>query len=155
MNDKYLGFIKLIVTTVLLLISFGVFLHICDNDVNKSNGVGVIWNGKQNIDSAATAEYVAIPGITDLTLVSNKKEQKVNLYNPEQNNCLMSFCIVVNDETIWQGGKLNPGFGYYDIELLKTLSKGDYIGELITRCYSIENETELNGSKMKINIHAR
>lgn len=143
---------KIIFMIVLFLfIIIGLYIGFCQKQ-NKNQVVGVRWNGQKKTTDLGNNEYIAIPCITTLVLKSNQLNQKVNFYNPEQNSCLMSFSLFINENKIWESDTLNPGYAFYDIKLNKKLMAGNYTGELAIKCFSLDGKSKLNGGKIKINI---
>ena len=152
---------KLIPIVVILLIACLVLIIIlfskCGNEQPAQNlntdDSAVTWNGEQDIlkPSVDNKPAIAIPGIKEMIFVSNQKEQKVNLYNPPANNCYFQMNLYAEDKLIWKSGNIAPGNGYYDIELNKTLPKGEKQAYLLIKCYR-KDGTELNSAKVKFNL---
>ena len=132
-----------------------VIIHINDSSKNNTSS-GIKWDGNSITATRDKNEkYIAIPCFTDLCFESNKTLQKVNIYNPEENECIMNFSIVLSDETvIWESGDTYPGYGFHDIES-KPLSSGTYEARIITRCFTIDKKSELNGSSFKFKINVK
>lgn len=139
-NKKYLIIaVMLIVAAVIspLLFLFG--------RENKEKSNGILWNGKQSIETEYEQSSIAIPGFDKMTFKSNSTNQKINLYNPESNNCSMDFFIIMPDNSVlWSEENIQPGYGLYDIQINKKLEKGTYEGcKFSVRCY--RDGIELNG----------
>lgn len=112
------------------------------------------WNGDQRLQngSGKDSKTIKIPGFDSLTFLANQKEQKVNFKNPEENSCLFRMTLLINDKQYWQSpGCVEPGKGYYEIELDEPLKSGDYDGALFVECFK-EDGTVLNSAKVKFNI---
>lgn len=116
---------------------------------------GIKWDGNSiTVNRDKPEKYIAIPCFTDVNFISNQTSQKVNIYNPEENECVMSFAIVLSDGTvIWESDNVYPGYGFHDIEITQTLSAGTYEARLITRCFTMDKKSELNGSSFKFKIN--
>lgn len=116
---------------------------------------GIKWNGSNiTVNHDKNEKYIAIPCFTDLTFRANQTAQKVNIYNPEENECIMDFSIVLSDGTvIWESDNTFPGYGFHDIELTKPLSSGTYEARFTTRCFTIDKKSELNGNSFKFKIN--
>ena len=56
---------------------------------------------------------------------------------------------------IWESKFIEPGNGIYDIELNQELEEGDYENAILKyECFSMnEQQTPLNGSEIKFNLH--
>lgn len=111
------------------------------------------WNGDQKLPSGANSDdkTIKIPGISSLVFISDQKGQKVNFYNPKENDCLFRMTLYIEDKQYWQSGYIDPGKGYYDITLDDTLQSGDYNGVLLIECYK-EEGTALNSAKVEFDL---
>lgn len=143
----------------LLSIAISVLVCLCvfrgNTDTQPALSSGIKWDGNNiTVNHDKNEKYIAIPCFTDLTFRANQTAQKVNIYNPEENECIMDFSIVLSDGTvIWESDNTFPGYGFHDIELTKPLSSGTYEAWLTTRCFTIEKKSELNGSSFKFKIN--
>ena len=121
----------------------------------------VAWQGEQ--DTADTASNgkssgIAIPGYKSIVLKANKKEQSINLFNPSINDCYFVISIILPDGTqIWKSKMVEPGKGFYDIVLDKTVSKGKYKDSILKyECYKKNDElTKLNGGEVKLVLEVK
>lgn len=60
--------------------------------------------------------------------------------------------LFVDDKQYWQSpGVIEPGKGYYEIELDELLESGDYDGALLTECFK-DDGTVLNSAKVKFDV---
>lgn len=148
-------FIFLIVILVLILTIGAVVLrtHKTDNPSLIEDRNATPWNGEQSLPKAARAQgnAIAIPGFDELVFIEHQKEQAVNFYNPESNDCLFLMTLFVNDRQIWKSGYVSPGNGYYQIELDDELSQGQYNGVLRIQCFKSDG-SELNSAKVNFNL---
>lgn len=138
----------------LLIIFILIFLFISYFYFNKPiNSNGVKWNGKQIIKTEKETKYITIPGFNQLSFKSQQKIQKINLYNPSENSCTMSMGIYLSDGTeLWTSNNIQPGNGFYEIELNTVLKSGIYKNCLLNiQCYD-KNGIELNGGKMNFTL---
>lgn len=152
---------KLIIPVVVLLITCLVLVIAlfskCSSKQPAQNispdDSAVTWNGEQSISKPTVDNKpaIAIPGIKEMTFIANQKEQKVNLQNPQINDCYFQMNLYAEDELIWKSGNVSPGNGYYDIKLNKSLSEGERQGYLLIKCYK-QDGTELNSAKVKFKI---
>ena len=92
-----------------------------------------------------------IAGFDELSFVADQKQQYVNFHNPEVNDCLFLMTLYVDGEPYWQSGYVEPGKGYYTIELSDPLPVGIYKGELRIQCFKA-NGTELNSAKVTFEL---
>ena len=139
----------IIIFIIILIVALFFVLH----GKGEKDSNGVVWNGKQNIEKQHEQSSIAIPGFNEISFLSDSINQKVNLYNPESNNCTMNFSIVMSDGTvIWEEENIQPGYGLYDIKLNQKLEKGTYEGCVFTvRCF--RDGTELNGCNITFTLY--
>lgn len=121
------------------------------NDKRESNGI--LWNGKQTIETNYKQSSIAIPGFTKISFEANSTNQKINLYNPDTNACSMDFSILMPDGSVlWSEENIQSGYGLYDIQLNKELEKGAYEKCIFTiRCY--KDGVELNGCNIAFTLY--
>lgn len=121
----------------------------------------VDWQGKQPQGKPQTGDGqagIAIPGYKSITLKADTKEQSVNLYNPEVNDCYFVMSLVLPDGTeIWRSKMIAPGKGLYQITLNQTVAAGTYENSILKyECYKQNDElTKLNGSEVKLTLEVK
>ena len=99
---------------------------------------------------------IAIPGYEMLSFTAGKTAQAVNLKNPPENACTFVLTLSLTDgETLWTGKALSPGEAFTLITLNKELDKGEYPATLHYDCYSIEDNTPLNGAEIRLILEVR
>lgn len=151
---KKLKFIILL----LLLICVFIFPALC-GDGELSNPLSFLkpdesadeWNGEQELPQAGTTETVLVPGFDNLVCYADQTSQKVNFYNPQENSCLMRMTLYADKQELWKSGYIEPGRGYYNIELKKPLTAGRYNGILLVECF-LNDGTECNAVKVEFII---
>lgn len=111
----------------------------------------VDWEGNKTISEGKPEGTIAVPGFDELKFKANQINQHVNFHNPENNNCLFLMTLYVENEEYWQSGYVEPGKGYYNIELYKPLSAGTYNAELRIQCYR-KTGVELNSARVTFNL---
>lgn len=141
----------------LLAITISVLICLCvcrSNTGTQPVSSGIKWDGNNiTVNHDKNEKYIAIPCFTDLTFRANQTAQRVNIYNPEENECIMDFSMVLSDGTVvWETDNTYPGYGFHDIVLTKPLPSGIYEARLITRCFTMDKKSELNGSSFKFKI---
>ena len=60
--------------------------------------------------------------------------------------------LYVNGEPYWQSGYVEPGKGYYTLELSATIPVGEYEAELRVQCFK-RSGTELNSARVTFDLH--
>lgn len=86
------------VVTIALVIILPLLFLFGRNDKRESNGI--LWNGKQTIETDYEQSSIAIPGFTKISFEANSTNQKINLYNPDTNTCSMDFSILMPDGSV-------------------------------------------------------
>ena len=112
------------------------------------------WNGNQAIEhksKESSARQIKLPCVTNLYFSENTLPQKVNIYNPKTNNCLISFALEIDGKLYWESGYCKPGNGYYEIELNEPLQSGNYNAKLVYNCFSLDGK-QLNSAVMETNV---
>ena len=103
-----------------------------------------------------SGENIAIPGYEKLDFAAGKTAQTVNLKNPADNACTFVLTLTLEDgETLWTGKALSPGEAFTRITLSKALDAGEYPATLHYDCFSLQDNTPLNGAEVKLTIEVR
>lgn len=121
-----------------------------DEGAEAYTGKKETYAGDKNTDT------IDIPGFDSMNIQADTKEQRVNLYNPEQNTCYFKLSIYLNDGTLlWESKLIEPGQVIYDLTLNQTLSAGEYeTCTLKYECFTMDDEQKpLNGSEVKFTMN--
>ena len=103
-----------------------------------------------------SGENIAIPGYEKLTFAAGKRAQTVNLQNPAENACTFVLTLSLTDgEALWTGKALSPGEAFTRITLSKALDAGDYPATLRYDCFSLQDNTPLNGAEIQLTIEVQ
>ena len=101
-------------------------------------------------------ENIAIPGYEKLSFESGKTAQAVNLKNPPENACTFALTLSLADgETLWTGKALSPGEAFKRITLSRALDAGEYGATLHYDCFSLQDNTPLNGAEIQLTIEVQ
>ena len=99
---------------------------------------------------------IAIPGYETLSFKAGSKAQTVRLTNPPENTCTFILTLLLDEgETLWTGKALSPGDAFTRITLNRALDKGEYPAKLHYDCYTIEDNTSLNGAEIKLILEVK
>ena len=161
-----------VILAVLLLIAGGITLGLNwqswfggDPPASQTGGTGkqpdlddgaVDWRGEQPQSKPQTGDGragIAIPGYKSISLKANVREQQVNLYNPDVNDCYFVMSLILPDGTkVWQSKMIAPGKGLYTITLDQEIPAGTYENSILKyECYKRDDTlTKLNGSEVKL-----
>ncbi len=139
--SSIIGLLIIGITTFFILNKDGKLLDLDNGAVN--------WNGNQNTNNyyGSNSDSIAIPGYDSLILKSGQTKQQVNFHNPQSNDCLFLMSLIIDGKEFWRSGYVEPGKGYYTIELTEPLTDGEYEGYLYIRCF-FSDGTELNSAKV-------
>ena len=99
---------------------------------------------------------IAIPGYEKLDFAAGKTTQTVNLKNPAENSCTFVLSLTLEGgETLWTGEALSPGEAFTRITLTRALDAGEYPATLHYDCYSLEDNTPLNGAEIELTLEVK
>lgn len=147
----------IILCVLLLAVSIGGYFHSKgERSLMGIDSEAVDWNGKKNKQSNSEADSIAIPGFSGLRFDSNSKQQQVNFYNPEINDCYFKLTLLTPEgDQLWQSELIEPGKGLYTIELAKELSEGTLENAVLKyECFTLdEDQSPLNGSEINLTIN--
>lgn len=147
-------FLIIICIVILLLIAF-IFLSgrkgKTENPLLPIDELAEKWKGNQDLPSEGENKQIDVPGFKSLVFISNQTSQKVNFYNPSENDCLFKLTLYADDKQLWESGYIQPSDGYYDIEISDPLDNGEYEGKLIYQCCK-EDGTQLNSAVVSFKL---
>jgi len=100
---------------------------------------------------------IAIPGYEMLVFKAGTKTQTVRLTNPQENACTFVLTLSLDEsgETLWTGKALSPGKAFTRIALTRALDAGDYPATLHYDCYSLNDNTPLNGAEIQLTLEVK
>lgn len=148
------SFLIKICFALLLLLAFIFFFGRqgkIDNPLLPIDELAEKWKGNQDLPSEGGNKQIDVPGFKSLVFISNQTSQKVNFYNPSENDCLFKLTLYADDKHLWESGYIQPSDGYYDIEISNPLDVGEYEGKLIYQCYK-EDGTQLNSAVVSFKL---
>ena len=106
--------------------------------------------------NSGSGANIAIPGYEKLNFAAGKTAQTVNLKNPPENACTFVLTLTLEGgETLWSGAALSPGEAFTRITLSRALDAGEYPATLHYDCFSLQDNTPLNGAEVKLTIEVR
>lgn len=154
--------LPIVIILILLCLSLLTYV-VVSNQQGKENDSSLLpidtnageWHGIQELPKASLGDTpaIAIPGFNELVFIADQTMQRVNFYNPKNNNCLFLMSLYVEDELLWQSGYVKPGDGYYEIELNRALPEDENFknGCLRIQCYKLDGTT-LNSAKVNFKL---
>lgn len=146
----------LLLFLIALVIGGGIFLYYQRQPLPKPyiDDNAVEWEGNQELDHAGkeSGEKISIPCFESLVFKANQTTQKVNLYNPENNNCYFVISLIVEQDTLFKSDMIAPNTGFYEIELSEELAAGQYSGIIVYECYSLTDLSPMNGGSFHFDL---
>jgi hypothetical protein len=99
---------------------------------------------------------IIIPEFGSIIIPVNADDINALLLNPEENDCYMSFQIILTDtgESLYASEMIAPGTSIENIVLSRMLQQGEYRAGMIIRAYAPENFTEIHSTKIEIDLIA-
>lgn len=150
-------YVALIAVALVIGLAIGGFFNKSDDD-GKTRIAGSVskYAEDQDYSDVTESDSISIPGYDTFTFDAGKKTQQITLYNPEENTCYFKLSLILEDgTTIWTSDLLEPGMAFTSIELDKALDKGTYSNVTVKYdCYSLKDQTQLNGAAIKVTIVA-
>ena len=141
-------FLIILCIAILLLIAF-IFLSGRQGKEDKPllpiDELAEKWKGNQDLPSSGENKEIDVPGFKTLVFKAKQTSQKVNFYNPSENDCLFKLTLYADDKQLWESRYIQPNDGYYDIEINNSLDVGEYTGKLLYQCYK-DDGIQLNSA---------
>ena len=126
----------------------------CSGDAGTFSG-----KPKKDYSNIEMNPNIAIPGYESLDLKAGKKKQSVNFYNPGEHTWYFRMSLALKadegEEVLWTSELIEPGEEVKTLKLDKELESGDYPAILKYECFSLKNETPLNGSNVELILTVR
>lgn len=144
-----------VLLTIAIALTYSLFNE--NKDLMGVDSSAVDWNGKRKTESKGDSDSIAIPGFSELSFVANERNQQVNFFNPEVNDCYFKLTLLTeNGEMLWTSDLIEPGKGLYSIELLQDLPEGQHDNAVLKyECFTLdEDQSPLNGSEINLTIQA-
>lgn len=150
-------YILLIAVALVIGLAIGGFFNKPSDD-GKTKIAGNVskYAEDQDYSDVTESDSISVPGYDTFTFKAGKKTQQITLHNPEENTCYFKLSLILEDgTTIWTSDLLEPGMAFTSIELDKTLDKGTYSDVTLKYdCYSLKDQSQLNGAAIKVTIVA-
>lgn len=158
MSVKIRNIVIILSVSALLLLTLGAVAYTSrpsdlDSPLNLDLSA-VTWDGTRNTrPKQASTGSVCIPGFDSLTFIAGTTMQEVNFYNPQENgDRLFKFTLFVEEEEIWGSEYVPAGSGFYEIDILRTYTPGEYTGFLRVQVFRPDG-TEVNGARVEFILY--
>jgi len=111
------------------------------------------YDGDDPEDRGGADQGIKIPGYGTVAFPAGQTDVKMILLNPEGNPCYFTFELVVDGETYYTSGLVEPSKCIEDLKLTKPVPKGEYKAVLKVRTFSLdESLTPLNSSNVTFDL---
>lgn len=145
----------LIITAIIILLAFGL-LHSCNGDTPTDKPTPKT-STLDFVPADSNNNVIIIPATNGLNFKSAAIKQSVDFYNPSENNCIFVMALYLSDNSLlWKSGYIQPSENISEITIAHPLEKGLYKNcKLVYECYSLDEQTKLNGSEIKLEINSK
>ena len=131
----------------------GAFSHAPGTGKTRIAGDVTRYAEDQDYSAIEESASIAIPGYETLSFMAGQKTQEVTLYNPAENTCYFRMSLVLEDGmTLWTSDLLEPGMAFTRLDLKKSLKAGVYPATIHYDCYSLKDQTPLNGAEINVTL---
>lgn len=113
----------------------------------------VDWDG--SFGETAEEGMITIPGYDTVPLKEGSDTSKIELVNPETNDCLFQYELILkdSDEVLYTSDMLEPGKAIMSQKLNQTLTEGDYPLIIRINTFSLDGKDSYNGSDIETTLH--
>ena len=163
-----------------ILTAFLIAIFTLGNFAGCSSDMGGI--AEEDYSNIVENPSISIPGYESLDFVAGKKKQSVNFYNPEENTCYFRISLVLeqgngaetgnasgdapgneqgaigsaeSEAVLWTSDMIEPGEQVKSIKLEQALKSGEYPALLEYECFSLKDQTPLNGSNIALTLRVQ
>ncbi|MCD8364925.1 MAG: hypothetical protein LUC83_03775 [Clostridiales bacterium] len=145
--------LAVIIVIAAVLLAWLLFSKKEEESAQTGSGEVVAWDVDIEEDTAGATEGIQIPGYESMVFTAGETTQSVNMGNPSDNSCYFVITLLLEDGTeLFRSDYLEPGSGFETIELSRTLDAGEYTAIIQYECYSLEDESELNGASSEFQL---
>lgn len=157
-NRKKMVILLCAILAVAILLIAGKFIY--DLYQNTMNGDpsysedAVDWNESIG-DEEAEEGYISIPGYEEITLEAGSETAKIALVNPETNECLFQFELILKEteEVLYTSDMVLPGKAITREELSTSLEAGEYTLIIRVNTFSLDGKEAYNGSDLEVPLY--
>ena len=142
-------FAFLVITIIVLAY---ILLSIGFKSPNKS-GILLESEGREKVLN----QSISILGFSELHMKSGELNQSFDFRNPNTNDCYMDITLLLSDGTkLFEIKRIEPGYGIKEVQLNDVLENGDYLNCCFNvQCFSLKDDTQLNGASMSVDLYVR
>lgn len=153
--EKRKRILILIITAIIILLAFGLFRS-CYSD-NSTDKPTPKTSTLDFVPAKNNTNSIVIPATNGLNFKAAEINQSVDFYNPSENNCVFVMSLYLSDSTLlWKSDYIQPSENISEITIAHPLEKGLYKNcKLVYECYSLDEQTKLNGSEIKLEINSK
>lgn len=147
----------IIAAAILILAAAGTWIY--DRYQLNNNGApsyskdAVDWDG--SFGEEAEEGMINIPGYETIPLQAGSDTAKIELVNPDTNECLFQFELILKDtdEVLYTSDLVLPGKAIMSQKLSRALEAGDYNMIIRINTFSMDGTTPYNGADVEVPLH--
>ena len=157
-DDKYVAVIKfkwwiILIFILALLIGFAFVAYNPGANVPKSENRPYVIEPEKTENEAMTLPwsdlYITVPGYKECVIDGNNRAFQV--YNPENNECLMEYIVLIKGNEVSQSHRLRPG-ETENLDFYDRLVNGKYTMDVVAGACSLDGTTVFNSVKQTIHL---
>lgn len=137
---------------IIIIVLAYILLSISFKSPNKS-GILLENEGREKVLN----QSISIFGFSELHMKSGELNQSFDFRNPNTNDCYMDIALLLSDGTkLFEIKRIEPGYGIKEVQLNNVLENGDYLNCCFNvQCFSLKDDTQLNGASMSVDLYVR
>lgn len=137
---------------IIIIVLAYILLSISFKSPNKS-GILLENEGREKVLN----QSISIFGFSELHMKSGELNQSFDFRNPNTNDCYMDITLLLSDGTkLFEIKRIEPGYGIKEVQLNNVLENGDYLNCCFNvQCFSLKDDTQLNGASMSVDLYVR
>lgn len=145
--------VGLIIIIAILVLFGGIAVY--SISFKKPTRSGVLINNEE--EEKPRSKYTLIKGFSEMYFKSGETVQEFDFVNPASNRCYMDIKLIMPDgQILFEVDRIEPGYCINKVILNKSLDRGKYSGcKFVIECYSMQDDAQLNGATMSIDLYVR
>lgn len=145
--------VLLIILIILLIVAIGIWVY--QHYIMRPDNEGGTYiepnasSWDDGLDNSGEIEgRILVPGYSGAQMNEGDTKLSLRIGNPEENTCYLKATLQLEDGTVlYESGLIEPGKGFEEIELNRTLGAGSYEAVVHFQGYTMDDEPkELNSS---------
>lgn len=139
-----------VLTPVIFVSGFYLMNEYVKNEHKKNVVDGVNFNPEEEPEEKEEDDRkISIPGYSGITI--NSTQSQVPLINPEVNNVLFKYTVMIDNQNVFETDLFPPGKAIL-FDARERLGPGVFTGYLLIETFDLETQAQYNGAKVNISI---